>query len=43
MTLSGFHFKKTKKLYETKFLTSLKYLIISLHVSCLQSKGLKWL
>jgi len=34
MTVSGFLFKKTKKPYQMKLLSSAKYVISSLHVSC---------
>jgi len=34
MTVSGFCFKKTKKLYKTKLLASAKYLTTFLHVIC---------
>jgi len=34
MTVSGFHFLKTKKTYQTKLLISAKYVTSSLHVSC---------
>jgi len=34
MTVSGFRFENTKKTYQTKLLSSAKYITSSLHVSC---------
>jgi len=34
MTVSCFRFEKTTKPYQTKLLTSAKYVTYSLHVSC---------